>query len=144
MKMLFDTNVLIDAICERNNNYKSSQELIYKVVNKEIDGYISAKQITDIYYILRKYCGEAERRKIIKTISNTFEILPLLPSFTNYCLNSKINDYEDAILDEQAKVNMISVIVTNNTKDFSDSKTLVLRPEDACIFNPIYERESRV
>ena len=55
-----------------------------------------------------------------------FTILPLIPSYITYCVNSSINDYEDAILDETAKVNVIPFIVTNNSKDFINSKVGII------------------
>ena len=130
MKVLFDTNVLIDALTERTDDYKYCQKLIKAAIDEKIDGYISSKQITDIYYILRKELREEERRRVIKTIANTFTILPLLASDIKYCVNSNIVDYEDAIIDEVASVNMIKCIVTNNIKDFADSKSIIMTPRD--------------
>ena len=130
MNVLFDTNVIVDALAERNNEYKYSQMLIQNVVVGNIKGYISSKQVTDIYYILRKYYNDNVRRQIIKTISETFSVLPLISGYITYCVNSKMNDYEDAILDETAKVNMIPFIVTNNIKDFANSNTTPITPKD--------------
>ncbi len=129
MEVLFDTNVIIDAITERTEEYKYSQKLIGCILNNEIHGYISSKQVTDIYYILRKYFGDKERRSILSTILDTFTVLPLLSSFTTYCLKSEMIDYEDAVLDETASVNVIPYIVTSNTRDFEKSKTAILTPK---------------
>lgn len=130
MRYLFDTNVIIDALTERHPDYKCSQFLLKRVASKEIAGYICSKQVTDIYYILRKYYGEKERRQLIKMICETFEIVPLLNSYLSYCLKSEIVDYEDAIIDEAAKVNMIDAIVTNDIKDFANSTRVIFSPKD--------------
>ena len=130
MKVLFDTNVILDALIDRNDLFSTSRFLINCVVDEKIKGYISSKQVTDIYYILRKYYDGDKRKKLLKLIFETFEVLPLLPSFASYCVNSKIQDYEDAILDETAKINMIPYIVTNNLKDFENSKSAVISPKD--------------
>lgn len=131
MKVFFDTNVIIDAITERNVSFKNSRNLIIKAANESIDGYICSTQITDIYYILRKYITDSnERKMIIRSILETFKVLPLLPSDLQYVLNSKINDFEDAILEEVAKVNMIKSIVTNNKKDFKESTLTIYSPEE--------------
>lgn len=129
MKVLFDTNIIIDALTDRTKGFNYSQKLLLMAADKVIDGYISGKQITDIYYILRKYLDEEKRRKTIRTLSEVFTILPLIPSYITYCVNSSINDYEDAILDETAKVNVIPFIVTNNSKDFINSKVGIISPE---------------
>ncbi len=130
MKVLFDTNIIIDALLtDRTKGFNYSQKLLLMAADKVIDGYISSKQITDIYYILRKYLDEEKRRKTIRTLSEVFTILPLIPSYITYCVNSSIIDYEDAILDETAKVNVIPFIVTNNSKDFINSKVGIISPE---------------
>ena len=129
-KVLFDTNVIIDAFTERTQNYLISQNLVVKAIDKEIEGFLISKQVTDIYYILRKFKTEAERRYILKVISKTFTILPTLGSDVAYSINSEMADYEDALIDEIAKVNMLSYIITNNLKDFEKSKTMALSPEN--------------
>lgn len=130
MKILFDTNVIIAAMTTRDYDFKDSQELIRKVIVGEIQGAITAKQVTDIYYILRKYYdNEEKRREAINLIIDSFEVVPTLKSDLKYCVKSKISDYEDAVLDEVAKVNCFNFIVTNNTKDFYNSKSAVLTPK---------------
>lgn len=131
MKLLFDTNIILDALSERENNHKASKQLITYVVCGDIKGYLSAKQITDIYYSLRKYFSdELKRRSAIKTIINTFEILPTTKSDINYCLNSEMADLEDALLDEVCSVNCINGWVTNNIKDFNKAKSVIFSPND--------------
>ena len=133
MKVLFDTNVIIDALTERYNEYSYSQNLLLKVVDQKIEGYICSNQVTDIYYILRKYFDENKRRRIIKNILETFNVLPLLPSFLSYSVYSEISDFEDSVIDEIAKVNMIDYIVSNNTSDFINSKSIIINPKDLSV-----------
>ncbi len=131
MKVFFDTNVLIDAFTLRDYSYKDSRDLIIKVANKEIDGYLSSKQITDIYYSLRKYVSDEDKRKqIIKDVMQTFTVLPCLPSDLQVSVKSKIDDFEDAVIEEIAKVNMIEYIVTSNIKHFTNSSLVIISPND--------------
>lgn len=131
IKVFFDTNVIIDAFSSRDHDYRDSQRLVFKAVNKEIEGYISSKQITDIYYILRKYVSdESLKRQIIKDITESFNVIPLLPSDTSICLKSEIPDYEDAILEEAVSVNSIPFIVTHNVKHFEKARAMVFSPSD--------------
>ena len=141
MKVLFDTNVIIDGLIERDLDYKPARQLIrYAAINK-IKGYISAKQITDIYYVLRKYLeNELQRKAIIKTILETFEVLPTLKSDIAYSMNSEINDLEDALLDEVCKVNSIDYLITNNIKDYEKAKSIVLTPSQVLEFIELGDR----
>jgi predicted nucleic acid-binding protein len=52
MKILLDTNVVIDILLKRQSYYEDAV-LISILLEKDIlEGYISASAITDIYYIL--------------------------------------------------------------------------------------------
>ena len=130
-KVFFDTNVIIDAITSKDNDYADSQKLIIKVAKNEIEGMICAKQITDIYYILRKYVSsEFERRNIIKYVCSTFKILPLFPADIKFCINSNLTDFEDAVINEVAKVNCANYLVTHDSKHFKNSNLSILTPNE--------------
>ena len=128
---LFDTNVIIDALSRRNTGNIYSRDLIRRVTSGEIKGFLVTKQITDIYYVLRKYIpDDGERRRIVGILLNTFEILPLIKGELTYSLNLSFNDYEDAVIYETAKINCVSCIVTNNIKDFKESQLMVMAPNE--------------
>ena len=130
MKVFFDSNVIIDALIQRDINCRSSVELLRCVIAGKIKGYISAKQITDIYYVIRhSFKLEEDRRHFIGIIIQTFEIISTTKADINYCLNSKMSDLEDALLDEVCSVNCIDYLVTNNVKDFAKAKSTIFTPE---------------
>lgn len=130
IKVFLDTNVVIDAITLRDYDYSPSKAVLYNIVKGNVTGYICSKQITDIYYIFRKYYSvEKDIRTSIKKIVSFFEILPLLKGDILACLNTEMPDFEDSILCEVAKVNMIPIVVTNNTNHFKNCQILVLTPQ---------------
>ena len=130
-KLFFDTNVIVDAVTARDYDFADSQKLIIKVAKKEIEGIVCAKQISDIYYILRKYvAGESKKRNILKYICATFKVVPLLSSDIKFCLNSDFVDYEDAIINEVAKINCAHYLVTHDVKHFKKTDLVVISPHD--------------
>ena len=130
VKVFVDTNVVIDAFTQRDLNYKPSQQLLRYIAIGKLKAYICSKQITDLNYIFRKYYSTKEDiRKSLKILSELFEMLPLLKGDILACLNTNMKDFEDSVLDEVAKVNMIPYFVTNNIDDYKDSKTMVLTPD---------------
>lgn len=130
-KVFLDTNVIIDGLTERDNAYKPSKELLRLIVAGKYKGYICSKQITDIHYIFRKYVNsKADIMRYIKNITLFFEIMPLLKGDILACLKSKAPDFEDAILCEVAKTNMIPILVTNDVKGFDGyTPLLVVTPQ---------------
>ena len=130
IKVFIDTNVIIDALTERDNTYQSSRQIWRHILHGNIKGYLSSKQITDIYYIFKKYYkDETMIRDYIRNIVDSFEILPFFKGDILACLKTEMDDFEDAIICEVAKVNMINIIVTNNIKHFANSKMMVLSPQ---------------
>ena len=129
-KYFFDTNVIIDALVKRSENNLLAKDLIRRVGAGKIKGFLCSKQITDIYYILRKNIPfEGERRRIISALLESFEILPLLKSELTYSLSLPLDDYEDAVLYEVAKINCIDAIITSNVKHFQKSVCDVWTPK---------------
>lgn len=131
MKVLFDSNVIIDAFSERGKTPFSARELFMKSLYYEIEGYMAAKQITDIYYVLRKYVNDTNiRKRFISLLLRGLTILPDTKEDYLNALNINGNDFEDDLLIYLAEKNDIDVIVTNNTKDFSSSKVKIMNPSD--------------
>lgn len=130
LKVFFDSNIIIDGLTCRDYSFKPSRSLLVFAAAQQIKGFITAKQITDIYYVLKHYFStESERRRAIKMICDIFEILPTTKSDIQYCLNTKMKDLEDALIDEVCKVNCMDYLVTNNVKDFDGAKSCIATPE---------------
>lgn len=130
IKVFLDTNVIIDALTLRDNDYQPSREIWRHILCGDIKGYISTKQITDIYYIFKKYYRtEQEIRTNLGAIVNSFEILPFLKGDVFACLKTEMDDFEDAVICEIAKTNMIAIVVTNNIKHFKHSDVMALSPQ---------------
>ena len=130
IKVFLDTNVIIDALTMRDKDYLPSRQIWRHIIHNNIKGYICSKQITDLYYIFRKYVkNESTIRQYLENIINSFEVLPFLKGDIIACLKTEMPDFEDAVLCEVAKVNMIPVIVTNNLNHFEKSKIMSLTPQ---------------
>ena len=54
MKVLIDTNVILDVLCNRKMFVEDSLKIFKLSETKQIDGYISALSIANIIYIMRK------------------------------------------------------------------------------------------
>ena len=55
MKIMVDTNIIIDVLLEREPFVDDSYKLLSLCEEHKIDGFVSASSITDIYYLVRKY-----------------------------------------------------------------------------------------
>lgn len=77
MKVLIDTNIIVDVALERQPFYTESVQVISLVYQKQIEGYLSASTWSDIYYIIRKQKGRdltldfLRRNRVSATIFGT-------------------------------------------------------------------------
>ena len=127
MKVLLDTNVLLDAIEVRKEFFDDSSMVV--LLATEYEGFIVASNVTDIYYIEHKRNHSKEKTKTI--MDKLFKIFDILDTTAEDCRNalrSDISDFEDAVTVESAKRNGIDCIVTRNAKDFKNSSIPVYTP----------------
>lgn len=132
MKYFFDSNVIVDAFTEREGSVETERNLLYAAVIGMIEGVVSSKQMTDIYYILRKYVSDDKnRREILSILMKGLEIVPVDKELLEAALISPVPDYEDAVIVECAKRSNSSMIVTNDKTGFKNSGLDINSPSDA-------------
>lgn len=65
MKILVDTNVIIDALTSREPFGDDAEQTFMFAANRIEDMYITASYATDIYYLLRKHLHSTEQTKSV-------------------------------------------------------------------------------
>lgn len=131
MKILVDTNIIIDALTGREPFRESAEQIFMLAANQIEDMYITAGSATDIYYLVRKHLHNTEQSK--NTMSKLYQLFGILDVTANDCQDALLldmKDYEDAVISCCAKRNQMDYIVTRNVKDYEHSKVKVLLPED--------------
>ena len=58
MKILFDTNVILDVLLDREPFSSIAAKLFSRVETGEITGYVCATTITTLHYLTRKVVGD--------------------------------------------------------------------------------------
>lgn len=130
MKVLIDTNVILDVLCARKDFLEDSSKVWrYCEVNK-IDGYISALSVPNIVYILRKELTPEKTQEIINRIFLIFQVTDLKANDLKKAASIKSNDYEDSIQMICANRIKADFIITRNIKDFNLSKVPAIKPSE--------------
>jgi len=131
LKILFDSNVIIDAITERQTGNMDSKEIFLQAIVGNINGYILNKQLSDMYYVFRKYRNDdKERRKLLSIIHSGFNMIDTTDDIMIEAYLSDGKDYEDDILIKAAEKEHLDYIVTNNILHFKNSKVKAILPQD--------------
>ncbi|MDR2595256.1 MAG: PIN domain-containing protein [Fibromonadaceae bacterium] len=132
MKILIDTDIILDFLTNRKPFFNESYAVIQRCL-EDVDGYISAHSVNNIFYILRKRCSIEERRHLIYEICNILEVAGInKEQIFNSINNESFVDFEDCLQVECAKSKGVDFIVTRNTSDFLNSEIKVILPKDFC------------
>ena len=129
MRVLVDTCVIIDALQSRVPFAEDAQKIFIQSANKQFEGYITAKSVTDIYYLTHRLThSDMETRKILSKLFMLFHLLDTTSLDCRKAISSEMNDYEDAIMVETAVRSGMDCIVTRNIKDYTKAAVNVLDP----------------
>lgn len=130
MKVLIDTNIILDVLCNRKEFAEASAKVFKLCEVKKITGYISALSIANIVYIMRKELDTEKVKEILERLSLIFEIVDLKADDLKRASTLDFKDYEDAIQSTQASRIKANYIITRNIKDYNKSKVTAIKPSE--------------
>ncbi len=130
MKVLVDTNVILDVLCDRKDFVADSLRLFQCCEVQRITGYISALSIPNIVYIMRKELDQERIREILHTLTMVFSVVELREGDLLKAAELPFGDYEDAIQSVCAARVRADYIATRNGKDFAHSSVPAISPTD--------------
>lgn len=131
MKVLVDTCIVIDFLQKREPFSESAKELFIAAASNKIKCYVTAKSVTDIYYLIHRYThNDKETRDQISKLLNIVSILDTSGNDIINAIPSEIKDFEDAVMCETGKREKADCIVTRNLSDFKNSAIKICSVED--------------
>jgi len=129
MKVLIDTNVILDVLTRREPHFEQSAAFL-RLCGSRLTGCIAASQTTDIFYLLRREGMDTQAAKaLVKKLTDNVKVGEINAADVQAALASDMPDYEDALLACCAKRQRASYIITRNEKDFKPSPVPALSPQ---------------
>ena len=131
MKIMCDTNVILDVLLEREPFAEDSYKILKLCEEHKIDGFVSVSSVTDIFYLVRKYTHSTELA--YKAVGKLLEIVKVCSVKNNDSLiafQKKANDFEDCLVATCAKSIHCDYIATRNKRDFEGFGISVLVPTE--------------
>ncbi len=128
MRILFDTNVVLDVLLNRMPHAESAARLMVSVERKQIEGLLSATTITTLHYLIAKAVGSTRARKHIEALLSLFDIAPVGREVLTAALSLGFLDYEDAVLHEAARQAGARGIVTRDPRGFTKGRLKIYEP----------------
>ena len=98
MKVLVDTNVVIDALTGREPFFEVSDKVLKICGDKKADGYLAAHSVTNLFYYLRKHYRNEDCRDILLNLFDVFDIEQIDTAKLKRSLeNRDFKDFEDCL-----------------------------------------------
>lgn len=130
MKILFDTNIILDVLLEREPFFENAASLSDAVEAKTIEGYLCATTLTTIDYFLTKYRNREDANSAVKKLLELYSVAKVDRAVLESALDSNFNDFEDAVIYYSGYDAGVDGIVTRNTNDFTAAQLPIYKPDD--------------
>jgi predicted nucleic acid-binding protein len=130
MRVLIDTNVVLDFLQEREPFVENAARLFERMDAGELEGFIAATTITNIYYIVRRIAGRVVAQDAIAQVLSDLNICAVDQEVLEQALALGFEDFEDAVQYICAVVHNVDVIVTRDVSGFVNAEIPVVLPEE--------------
>lgn len=128
-KVFIDSDVVIDFFTDRKPHANPASELFELNEKGEVNLYLSAVSINNIYYIVRRFLGHKKTLEVIYTLTEMTEITGTTKKEILQALKNDFKDFEDSIQYSSAlTIKDLDVIITRNIKDYKNAKIAVMTP----------------
>lgn len=130
MKLLIDTNVVLDVLLRREPFFRTAAEVLSLTQRDEVREYVSASAITDIYYIANKQMKDRDAvRDLLKRLLMIVSVAAVSEREIQNALNLAWGDFEDSVQYSVALLNEMDGIVTRNPSDYQEANMRIWLPE---------------
>ena len=130
MKVLLDTNILIDVLANREGFAAPACELFKLCEVGQVEGSVYALSMANIAYILRKELDRNGIAEVIGKLGAIFAIADMKADDLKKAAQLPIADFEDALQSVCASRIKADYIITRNLKDFQHSKVKAITPSE--------------
>ena len=131
MRAVIDTCVVVDALQSREPFCKDAQSIFLLCANRQFEGFLTSKAITDIYYLThRQTHSDKATRDVLTKLCTLFDLLDTTSLDIRKAISAEITDFVDAVMVETAVRSGADCIVTRNTKDYVKAEISVFTPAE--------------
>ena len=116
-------------LLKRSPFYEAAIEVLKLSVREDIQEFVSASAITDIYYIAYKNMRDkAVVRELLKKLLLIVSVAGVSEEEIQKALELGWKDFEDSVQYSVALLNEMNGLITRNVKDYSSSEIQVWEP----------------
>lgn len=129
MRVLFDTNVVIDAAVPARPSHEVALRLLSEVDRGRISGLVSPTSLATCWYVATTQ-HEVDPRPLFETLESIFDFALMNRVALREALDAPQEvDFEDIYLAAAGKEAGAEIVVTRNEEDFADGPLTPYGPE---------------
>jgi predicted nucleic acid-binding protein len=121
VKVLIDTNIVLDLILEREPFIEAAIALFEQIEQGKLESYIAATTITNIFYIIRKMKGREVALAAIHRLLTGLQFCTVDRQTVETAFSLDLTDFEDSIQLACATIAQLDAIITRDHQDFMNS-----------------------
>ena len=130
MRVLIDTNILLDVLLNRQEFVGTSVAVLRPLLQRKFRGFVAATTLTNMYYIVRRVSGKQEALATVDKTLAWCAIASVNRRVLGVARSSGMTDFEDAVQAAAAQDFGIDIVVTRDKTGFLDSGLNVYSPEE--------------
>lgn len=130
MRLLLDTNVLLDVLLARSPHADAAVRILAAVEADVVTGVIGATSVTTVFYLATKAVGVRRAKGHVRTILSLFEVAPVTEAVLARALELGFADFEDAVIHEAARAARCTGIVTRDAQGFKRADLPMYSPTE--------------
>lgn len=134
MRVLFDTNVLLDVLLDRDPFAEPAADLLSRAARREIQGFFCSTSVTTIFYLLQKNHRVSESISHVRSLLAILDVAPVHRGTLEAALDLELPDFEDAVIVAAAIEIQIDLIVTRDPRGFQGGAIPIQSPKGAVAF----------
>lgn len=125
---MVDANVVLDVLLQRAPFDQPAGQLLSRAERGDIQGYVCASVVTTIFYLARKAVGLGEAHRLVRSILSILDVAPVTGAVLKEAAESKMSDFEDAVVAAAARHVGADAIATRNERDFAKAPIPIYSP----------------
>ena len=130
MRVIVDTNVVLDVLLARKPFVRTAVQLFELIERGQVEGMLCATSVTTLDYLLTQSLSRAESRETLRRLLRLFEIAPVTRAVIEEALQSRMTDFEDAVVEQAGRLAGAEAVITRDTRDFRQSVIKALAPDE--------------
>lgn len=131
MKLLIDTNIVLDVLLDRAPFCKAAISTLALVQRDDVEEYVSASAITDIYYIIcRQIKDRTAARELLTRLLQVVSVATVSQDEIQKALALDWSDFEDSVQYSVVQLQKMDGIVTRDPKGYQKANLPVWSPKD--------------